>query len=145
MNEGLWTSGQRCQCGIAEREGNLDSGSKSDRDTENACDLGRVIHPSDVLSFWRPSWIRLTLWFHLARKASLKSGTNELIYKTEIRVTDVENKLMVTEGGTGGRYKLEDWDWHTHTPIYKADNKNLLYSTGKSTQYSVMTYMGKEF
>ena len=51
MNEGLWTSGQRCQCGIAEREGNLDSGSKSDRDTENACDLGRVIHPSDVLSF----------------------------------------------------------------------------------------------
>ena len=51
MNEGLWTSDQRCQCGIAEREGNLDSGSKSDRDTENACDLGRVIHLSEVLSF----------------------------------------------------------------------------------------------
>ena len=24
------------------------------------------------------------------------------------------------------------------------DNKNLLYSTGNSTQYSVMTYMAKE-
>ena len=36
--------------------------------------------------------------------------TNELIYKTE-RVTDTENKLMVTrgEGRWGGREKLGDW------------------------------------
>ena len=27
---------------------------------------------------------------------NLKKGTNELIYKTEIRVTGVENKLTVT-------------------------------------------------
>ena len=26
----------------------------------------------------------------------------------------------------------------------KIDNKDLLYSTGKSAQYSVITYMGKE-
>ena len=44
----------------------------------------------------------------------------ELIYKTE-RVTDRENKLMVTRGGRGD--KLEDWHWHTHTTIYKIDNK----------------------
>ena len=31
------------------------------------------------------------------------------------------------------------------TPYIKQiTNKNLLYSTGNSTQYSVMTYMGKE-
>ena len=54
MNEGLWTSGQRCQHGIEGREGNLDSGSKSERDTENARDLGRVIHLSEVLLFRRP-------------------------------------------------------------------------------------------
>ena len=28
--------------------------------------------------------------------------------------------------------------------LYKIDNKNLLYSTGNSTQYSVTAYMGKE-
>ena len=35
-------------------------------------------------------------------------------------VTDVENKLTVTKGGSGeaGRDKLGDWDRHTHTTIY---------------------------
>ena len=28
--------------------------------------------------------------------------------------------------------------------IYIYSNKDLLYSTGKSTQYSLMTYMGKD-
>ena len=28
--------------------------------------------------------------------------------------------------------------------MYKIDNKGLLNSTGNSSQYSVMTYMGKE-
>ena len=39
------------------------------------------------------------------------------------RVTDVENKSMVTRGRVGGRI----------------NNKNLLCSTGNSFQYSVMT------
>ena len=38
---------------------------------------------------------------------------------------------------------LRDWDWHIHATIYKTD-KDLLSSTGKFTQYSVMAYMGKE-
>ena len=33
---------------------------------------------------------------------------------------------------------------HIHTTIHNTDRKNLLYSTGYSTQYSVMTYMEKE-
>ena len=33
---------------------------------------------------------------------NLKYDTNELIYKTENRLTDIENKLMVTKGGRGG-------------------------------------------
>ena len=63
--------------------------------------------------------------------------------------------------------KLEDWDWHIHTSIDKIDNKdyhfplinefkfhkkkklitnkNLLKSTGKSTQYFAMAYMGKRW
>ena len=49
------------------------------------------------------------------------------------------------QGGKEGRDKLGDWDWHIHTTIYKIiTNKDLLYSTGNSTQYSVMAYMRKE-
>ena len=31
-----------------------------------------------------------------------------------------------------------------HATLYEIDNEELLYSTGNSTQYSVMTYMGTE-
>ena len=40
---------------------------------------------------------------------NLRNSTNEPIYKTE-RVTDVENKFMVTKGKRGRRDKLGDWD-----------------------------------
>ena len=43
-----------------------------------------------------------------------------------------------------GRGKSGAWDEHTHTTTYKITNKDLLCSTGNSTQYSVITYMKKE-
>ena len=43
-----------------------------------------------------------------------------------------------------GKDTLGVRDEHTHTTIFKIINKNLLDSTGNSTQYSVITYMGKE-
>ena len=44
---------------------------------------------------------------------------------TKHRVTDVGNKLTVTkEEKGGGGDKLGAWDRHTHTTIYKIDNKN---------------------
>ena len=74
----------------------------------------------------------------------LKKGTSELIYKTEI-VTDVENKLMVT-GGKRGRGINWEIEINIYTLLYIKwiTNKDLLYSTGNFTQYSVMAYMGKE-
>ena len=63
------------------------------------------------------------------------------LYKTE-RVTDVENKLMVT-GELKGRDKLEDWATELNWLIYKINNKGALYSTGNSTQYFVITYVRK--
>ena len=48
------------------------------------------------------------------------------------------------QGVMPGRYELEDWDQHIPTTIYKIDTEiDLRYSTGNSTQYSVMTYMEK--
>ena len=46
---------------------------------------------------------------------------------------------MATQGEEGG--KLGDCDWHIH--YYKITNKDLLYSTGNSTQHSAMVYMRK--
>ena len=40
---------------------------------------------------------------------NLKKSTNELIYKTD-RLTDIENKLMVTKREGGKRDKWEVWD-----------------------------------
>ena len=62
--------------------------------------------------------------------------------KTEI-VTAAENKLKATRGYRE-RDKLEDWDWHIPITIYTVTNKDLLHSTGNSTQYSIMAYMRKE-
>ena len=50
---------------------------------------------------------------------NLKNDTNELIYKTETD-SDIENKLLVTKGesggrGGGGRNKLGVWDQQMHT------------------------------
>ena len=59
----------------------------------------------------------------------------------------MENKLMVTEGETwwGAINQKLRMNIHTRTAyVRQTINKDLLYSTGKSTQYSVITYMRKE-
>ena len=52
---------------------------------------------------------------------NLKKGTNELIYKTKIELQMQKINLCLPEG-KGDRDKLEDWDGHIHTTIYKIDN-----------------------
>ena len=73
------------------------------------------------------------------------NGANEPIYKTEIE-SDVLNKLTVTKGErVGGGI-----NWESGIAIYtllyikQITNKNLLYSTGNSTQYPLMNFMGIE-
>ena len=69
----------------------------------------------------------------------LKNGTNECIYKTGIESQIEKTNLWLPER------KWINWETgiDTCTTIHKI-NKDLSYSTGHSTQYSVMTYMGKE-
>ena len=54
---------------------------------------------------------------------------------------------MITRGEMCGGGGLECTQTHTHThthTIYKIDNpQDLLYSTGNSTEYSVITYTEK--
>ena len=79
--------------------------------------------------------------FHLYVKSK---DTNELI--AEQTLANLENKLMVPkEGKWGGA----DWGFENAIGPLKymewLANRNLWYSTGNSTQYSVMIYMGKEY
>ena len=46
-------------------------------------------------------------------------------------------------GNVGERDKLRAWDQHIHTGVYNADNCQGP-GTGNSTQYSPITYMGRE-
>ena len=48
------------------------------------------------------------------------------------------------KGGQGGINSEFGINIYTLLYIKQIINKDLLYSTGKSTQYSVITYMGKE-
>ena len=74
-----------------------------------------------------------------------KNDTNELIYKTEIESQMQKTNLWLPGGKHGGGINWEiGIDIYTLLYIKQITNKDLLYSTGNSTQYSVMTYMGKE-
>ena len=53
---------------------------------------------------------------------NLKKGYKWTYLQNRNRVTDVENKLMVTKGKGCGRDKLGDWDRHIHTTIYNIAN-----------------------
>ena len=48
------------------------------------------------------------------------------------------------QGGKEGINWVTGIDIYTRLYIKSITNRNLLYSTGNSTQYSVMTYMGIE-
>ena len=75
----------------------------------------------------------------------LKNDTNELIYKTEIELQMQKTNLWLPGGRVGGGINREiGIDIYTLLYIKQITNKDLLYSTGNSTQYSVMTYTGKE-
>ena len=54
-------------------------------------------------------------------------------------------QTMVTRGDEGAAEgdKLGIWDEHTHTTVYKINNKKPLYSPGNYIQCLVTTYKGK--
>ena len=73
----------------------------------------------------------------------LKNGTNELIYKTEIESQMQKTKLWLPREKREINWEI-DIDIYTLLYIKSITNKNLQYSTGNSTQYSIISYMGKE-
>ena len=77
--------------------------------------------PRDCHTEWNKSDRGRQISYDSAYMWNLKKGYQWTYLQNRNRVTYVENKLMVT-GCKGGRDKLEDWDWHIHTTIYKTDD-----------------------
>ena len=64
---------------------------------------------------------------------------------TKHRLTDIENKLMVTKGERRGRNKLGVWDQQIHTTMYKTDKTTRSYCIAQGTIFNTLiTYNGKE-
>lgn len=77
---------------------------------------------------------------------NLKKWYKCIYLQNRNRVTDVENKFMVTKGERvrgGINWKIGTDIYTNIKQITKKDLFNIQYS-GNSTQYSLMTYMGKE-
>ena len=70
---------------------------------------------------------------------------NELIYKTETDTQTSKTNLQLPKGKGGGGINQE-FGINIYALLYTKQiiNKDLLYSTGNSAQYPVITYMGKE-
>ena len=75
-----------------------------------------------------------------------KNGTYKLICKAETESQTLENNLMVTKGR-----RRDGMNWEIGIDIYTllyikqiSIDKDLLYSTGNSTQWSVLAYTEKE-
>ena len=73
-----------------------------------------------------------------------EKGTNELIYKTEVESWMQKTNLWLPGGAGGGINWKIGIDIYTLLYIKYITNKNLLNSTGNSSQYTVMIHMGKE-
>ena len=61
-------------------------------------------------------------------------------------LTDLKIKLMVTKGETWEEETSQETGINIYTLLYinQITNKDLMYSTGNSTQYSVIIYVGRE-
>ena len=102
------------------------------------------------------------IWYHLYMESKKKKNdANGLIYKTETDSQTSKTNLWLLRGTTGregwtGSLELayaHYWNWHMHAVgigmctlsyMERMVNRDLLYSTGNSPQYSLITYIRKE-
>ena len=75
--------------------------------------------------------------YNIAYMWNLKNGTNEFIYKADIETPCREQTCRYQGGEWGGMNWEIGIDIYTLLCVKQITNKNLLYSTGNSTQFSV--------
>ena len=83
---------------------------------------------------------------HMWNLIFLKNDTNELIYTTEAVLQISKTNLWLPKGKRWGEEINQELEMNIHTLLYirQITNKDILYSTGNSTQYSEVTSKRKE-
>ena len=78
---------------------------------------------------------------------NLKYDTNEFIYKTETDLQTQKTNLQLPKEKEGRGGINQEFGISIYTVLYRKQmkNKDLLYSTGNSTQYPVINHNGKEY
>ena len=86
------------------------------------------------------------IWYHPYAEY-LKKWYKWTYLQNRNRLTEFENKLIVTkvERWRGGIHQAFGIHIYTLQYIKQVINKNLLYSTGYTTQYSIIMYMAKDW
>ena len=93
---------------------------KKEQSNATCSDMDR---PRDSHTEWSMSDRERQISYDITYRANLKKWYKWTYLQNRNRVTDVENKRMVTRGKVGwGMDKLGDWGWHIHTTVYKIDN-----------------------
>ena len=83
---------------------------------------GNMDGPRDCHTKWSKSDRERQISYDIAYMWNLKKKVYKWTYlQNQNRVTNAEINLWLP-GSKEGRDKLEDWDWHIHTTIYKIDN-----------------------
>ena len=100
--------------------------------------------PRDCHTEWSKSDTERQITWYFLYVDSKEKRYKWTYLQNRSRGTDVENKLMVTKGWWGGIHWKIGTDIYILLYIKYITNKDLLYSTGNSTQYSAVTHMGKE-
>ena len=80
-------------------------------------DRPRVYHTE-----WNKSDRKRQIWQDITYMWGLKKWYRWTYLQNKNRITDVENKLMVTRGEDWGRDKLGDLDWQINAVNYKMDD-----------------------
>ena len=78
--------------------------------------------PRDYHTKWSKSDKERQMSYDITYMWNLKKLYKWIYLQNRNRVTDVENKLMVTKGESGGKDKLGDWDRLIYTNMYKIDS-----------------------
>ena len=96
---------------------------------------------SDIIRYWSNHILTIPV-FYIRNRCSGKNFYRQFYLQSRNRDTEVENKHMDTKP-TGKRGDGTNWEigMNIYTLLYiqQTTNENLLYSTGNSTQCSVVT------
>ena len=98
----------------------------------------RDYHPKLIIQ-----WQTIIIWYNLFMES--EKGIQMNLFAEQKQTYILWKQTLLPKGTGRENDRLEVWDWHMHTEVYRMVGQQgpTVYSTGNSTQYYVIIYMGK--